>query len=63
MLKRSYAKFQWVKKSHVIATYMSTGMFHEGYSVVLSTIQLLNLSIGQQCMFAANADEQQLAVL
>ena len=32
-----------------IAAYMAVGMFNEGYSAILITMQLLNLSIGQRC--------------
>ena len=32
-----------------IYAYMAVGMFNEGYSAILITMQLLNLSIGQQC--------------
>ena len=36
-------------------------MFNEGYSAILSTMQLLNLSIGQQCkMFADIADGKRI---
>ena len=38
---------------------MAAGMFNEGYSSVLSTMQLLDLKIGQQCkMLADNVDAQ-----
>ncbi|XP_058808181.1 uncharacterized protein LOC131673856 [Phymastichus coffea] len=44
-----------------IAAYMAAGMFNEGYSAVLQTMQLLNLKIGQQCkMFADNVDIQRI---
>ncbi|XP_066590498.1 uncharacterized protein [Prorops nasuta] len=44
-----------------IAAYMAAGMFNEGYSAVLHTMQLLNLKIGQQCkMFTDNVDIQRI---
>jgi len=44
-----------------IAAYMAAEMFNEGYSAVLTTMQLLNLNIGQQCkMFADNIDAQRI---
>lgn len=43
-----------------IAAYMAAGMFNEGYSAVLTTMQLLNLNVGQQCkMFADNVERAQ----
>lgn len=40
-----------------IAAYMATGIFNEGYSAVLETMQLLNMIIGQQCKnFSQSAD-------
>ncbi|CAH0561736.1 unnamed protein product [Brassicogethes aeneus] len=49
------------KKIVEIAAYMAAGMFNEGYSAVLSTMQLLDLKIGQLCkMFADNVDAQRI---
>ena len=40
---------------------MSADMFNEGYSAILSVMQLLNLSIGEQCkMFADISDTQRI---
>ncbi|XP_043592563.1 uncharacterized protein LOC122572070 [Bombus pyrosoma] len=44
-----------------IAAYMAAGIFNEGYSAILNVMQLLNLSIDQQCkMFADIADTQRI---
>jgi len=44
-----------------ISAYMAAGMFNEGYSAVLSTMQLLDLKIGQLCkMLADNVDAQRI---
>ena len=44
-----------------IAAYMTAGILNEGYSSVLSTMQLLDLKIGQQCkMLADNVDAQRI---
>ena len=40
---------------------MAAGRFNEGYSSVLSTMQLLDLKIGQQCkMLADNVDAERI---
>ena len=45
-----------------IAAYMAAGIFNEGYSAVLITMQLLHLNIGQQCKtFVDTTDAQRLA--
>ncbi|XP_058810387.1 uncharacterized protein LOC131675426 [Phymastichus coffea] len=45
-----------------IATYIAGGMFNEGYSAVLQTMQILDLKIGQQCMnFSRQADQERIA--
>ncbi|XP_066599643.1 uncharacterized protein [Prorops nasuta] len=44
-----------------IAAYIAAGMFNDGYSSILSTMQLLDLKIGQLCkMFADNVDAQRI---
>jgi len=45
-----------------IATNLAAGVFNEGYSAILITMQMLNMNIGQQCkMFADNSDAQRIA--
>lgn len=40
---------------------MAAGMFNEGYSSVLNTMQLCGLKIGQACkIFADNVDAQRI---
>ncbi|CAB3229648.1 unnamed protein product [Arctia plantaginis] len=44
-----------------IAAYIAGGMFNEGYSAVLKTMQLLDLKIGQQCNnFAKGVDKERV---
>lgn len=44
-----------------IAANMATGIFNEGYSAVLSTMQLLDIVIGQQCKnFADTVDAERI---
>ncbi|EFN79977.1 hypothetical protein EAI_13293 [Harpegnathos saltator] len=44
-----------------IAAYLATGIFNEGYTAILLTMQLLEINIGQQCkMFADNYDAQRV---
>lgn len=44
-----------------IAAYTTAGMFNEGYSAILSVMQLLNLNIDQQCkMFTDIADTRRI---
>lgn len=44
-----------------IAAYTAAGMFNEGYSAILSVMQLLNLNIDQQCkMFTDIADTRRI---
>ncbi|XP_058791035.1 uncharacterized protein LOC131664163 [Phymastichus coffea] len=44
-----------------IAAYMAAGMFNESYSAVLSTMQHLNIIVGQQCKnFADAADAERV---
>ncbi|XP_058789761.1 uncharacterized protein LOC131663386 [Phymastichus coffea] len=45
-----------------IATYIAGGMFNEGYSTILQTMQILDLKIGQQCMNCSRqADQERIA--
>jgi len=45
-----------------IATNLAAGVFNEGYSAILITMQMLNMNIGQQCkMFADNSVAQRIA--
>lgn len=49
------------KKIIEIAVNMAAGIFNEGYSAVLITMQLLNIKIGQQCkMFADLHDAERI---
>ena len=44
-----------------IAAYIARGMFNEGYSATLKTMQLLDLKIGQQCNnFSERADKERV---
>ena len=44
-----------------IASYLAADMFNEGYSAILTTMQQLQLKIGQQFkMFADNVDKQRI---
>ena len=44
-----------------IASYLAAGRFNERYSAILTTMQQLQLKIGQQCiMFADNLDKQRI---
>ena len=44
-----------------IASHLAAGMFNESYSAILTTMEQLQLKIGQQCkMFADNVDKQHL---
>ena len=44
-----------------IASYLAAGMFNEGYSATLTTMQQLKLKIDQQWkMFADNVDKQRI---
>ncbi|EFN90087.1 hypothetical protein EAI_16081 [Harpegnathos saltator] len=44
-----------------IVAYLATGIFNEGYTAILLTMQLLEINIGQQCkMFADNYDAQRV---
>ena len=44
-----------------IASYLAAGQFNEGYSAILTSMQQLQLKIGQQCqMFADNVDKQRI---
>ncbi|KAI4472277.1 hypothetical protein M0802_016986 [Mischocyttarus mexicanus] len=44
-----------------IAAYIAGGMFNEGYSAALKTMQLLDLKIGQQCNnFARGVDKKRV---
>ena len=44
-----------------IVSYLAAGMFNEGYSAILTTMQQLQLKIGQQYkMFAVNVDKQRI---
>lgn len=44
-----------------IAAYLATGIFNEGYTAILLTMQLLEINIGQQCkMFADYYDAQRV---
>ncbi|XP_018316253.1 uncharacterized protein [Mycetomoellerius zeteki] len=45
-----------------IAANLAAGIFNEGYSAVLITMQMLNINIGQQCkMFADTVDAQRIS--
>ncbi|KYQ47031.1 hypothetical protein ALC60_13943 [Trachymyrmex zeteki] len=49
------------KKIVQIAAYMAAGIFNEGYSSILMTMQLLDLRIGQQCkLFADTIDQSRI---
>ena len=49
------------KKIVDIVTFLATGIFNEGYTTVLTTIELLDLRIGQQCKaFVDQADKQRV---
>ena len=49
------------KKIVDIATFLATGIFNEGYTSVLTTMELLDLRIGQQCKaFVDQADKQRV---
>ncbi|KAI4484454.1 hypothetical protein M0802_013027 [Mischocyttarus mexicanus] len=44
-----------------IAAYIAEGMFNEGYSTALKTMQLFDLKIGQQCnKFAKGVDKERV---
>lgn len=48
-------------KNIEISSYMAAGIFNEGYSSVLNTMELFGLKIGQTCkMFADNVDAQRI---
>lgn len=49
------------KKIVELSAFLAAGIFNEGYSAILCTMQLLNLKIGQQCkIFADNIDAERI---
>lgn len=47
------------KKIIEIATFMSAGVFNEGYYVILKMMELLEIKLGEQCRFFANSYDAQ----